>query len=418
MRAATKFLTALSIGFLLLVRPTNAAEKRNITEKDLFNFIWIGDPQLSPDGSRVVFVNVSVNEKKEGYDTSLWTVSTASGEEPHRLTSGIHDNSPRWSPDGKFVAFVRTTEKDGKPEPGQLCMLPMSGGDAWQFTSLPKGAGGPVWSPDGKTIAFTSGSNPEDIAKADKKKREEEQKRAAAAGTSPSPTASPTASPSPAAKSDDERESDVHVITRAVYRSNNEGYLDPKRPSHIWTIQAPRTADEKVQPKQVTSGRYDEDDIIWSKDGAQIYFTSEHVDEPYYELPKTELFSVAATGGELTRITTIPMGTTDFVLSPDGKQLAFIGSANEPVNSYTQPDLWTIDLTPNAQPHNLTSGFDWDISSPVFGDNGAPRAGGSILPVWSADEKSILELFSRQGRTNLGRFDARTGEMTELTKGD
>ncbi len=395
-----------------------AAEKRNVTEKDLFNFIWIGDPQLSPDGSRVVFVRVSVNEKKEGYDTSLWTVSTAGGEEPHRLTNGIHDNSPRWAPDGKFVAFIRTTEKDGKPEPGQLCMLPMSGGDAWQFTSLPKGAGGPVWSPDGKTIAFTSSSNPEDIAKADKKKREEEQKRAAASGTSPSPTPSPTPTSSPAAKSDDERESDVHVITRAVYRSNNEGYLDPKRPSHIWTIQAPRTADEKVQPKELTSGRYDEDDIIWAHDGTQIYFTSERVDEPYYELPKTELFSVAAVGGEPSKITTIPMGANDFALSPDGKQLAFVASVNEPVNSYTQPDLFTIDLAPNAQAKNLTSGFDWDIGSPVFGDNAPPRAGGSLSPVWSLDGKNILELFSRQGRTNLGRFDARTGELTELTKGD
>src|SRR3954453_10226153 len=186
-----------------------AAEKRNITEKDLFNFIWIGDPQLSPDGSRVVFVRVSVNEKKEGYDTSLWSVSTAGGEEPHRLTSGTHDTSPRWSPDGKFVTFIRATEKDGKPEPGQLCMLPLGGGEAWQFTSLPKGAGNPVWSPDGKTIAFTSTSNPEDLAKAERKKREEEAKRGAGDGASPSPSPAPSAKP-------DERESDVHVVTRAV----------------------------------------------------------------------------------------------------------------------------------------------------------------------------------------------------------
>ena len=96
------------------------------------------------------------------------------------------------------------------------------------------------------------------------------------------------------------------------------------------------------------------------------------------------------------------MGANDFALSPDGKQLAFVGSVNEPINSYTQPDLFTIDLTPNAQPRNLTSGFDWDIGAPVFGDNGSPRAGGSNLPVWSADGKSILEIFSRQG----GRISA------------
>src|SRR4029079_5553243 len=95
---------------LLAATTAFAAEKRNITEKDLFNFVWIGDPQVSADGSRIVFVRVSVNEKKEGYDTSLWTVSTAGGEEPHRLTSGTRDNTPRWSPDGKFVTFTRDAE--------------------------------------------------------------------------------------------------------------------------------------------------------------------------------------------------------------------------------------------------------------------------------------------------------------------
>src|SRR6184192_3749588 len=55
------------------------AQKRNITEKDLWDFVWIGDPQVSPDGSRVAFVRVTVNEKKEGYNTSIWSVNLESG---------------------------------------------------------------------------------------------------------------------------------------------------------------------------------------------------------------------------------------------------------------------------------------------------------------------------------------------------
>src|SRR5205085_11270837 len=58
-----------------------AAHKRGITEKDLFEFVWIGDPQISPDGSRVAFVRVTVNEKKLGYDTAIWTVATSGTEE-------------------------------------------------------------------------------------------------------------------------------------------------------------------------------------------------------------------------------------------------------------------------------------------------------------------------------------------------
>src|SRR5437667_115697 len=64
------------------------AQKRNITEKDLFDFVWIGDPQISPDGMRVAFVRITANEKREGYNTSVWSVPVAGGETPHQLTKG------------------------------------------------------------------------------------------------------------------------------------------------------------------------------------------------------------------------------------------------------------------------------------------------------------------------------------------
>src|SRR6266576_2155999 len=140
--------------FVLVAGISSAsAQKRSITEKDLFNFVWVGDPQISPDGSRVAFVRVTVNEKKEGYNTAIWTVSPGSGE-THQLTTGPRDSSPRWSPDGKYLVFVRVTEKDGKPDSPQLFMLAMAGGDSFQFTTLSHGAGQPRWSPDGMTIAL------------------------------------------------------------------------------------------------------------------------------------------------------------------------------------------------------------------------------------------------------------------------
>ena len=154
----------LSIVVLVCVTAT-AAQKRNITEKDLFDFTWIGDSQISPDGSMVAFVKVTVNAKKDGYDTSIWSVTTSGADEPHRLTSGIRDTTPRWSPDGKFLAFVRSPDTPGPAAGPQLFMLSMSGGDAFQFTSLPRGAGGPIWSPDGKWIAFGNSQNAEEIAR-------------------------------------------------------------------------------------------------------------------------------------------------------------------------------------------------------------------------------------------------------------
>jgi dipeptidyl aminopeptidase/acylaminoacyl peptidase len=409
------------------------AQKRNITEKDLWDFVWIGDPQVSPDGSRVAFVRVTVNEKKEGYNTSVWSVTTAGGEEPHQLTKGDHDSTPRWSPDGKYLVFLRATEKDGKPEPPQLSILPMAGGDSFSFTDLPKGAGNPVWSPDGKMIAFTSDTNADDLAKQEKKKRKEEELKKALSESSPA--ASPEVSKKPAekgagksqtdeaakkAEAESEHESDIHVITRAVYREDNKGYADPKHPQHIWVVTAPRNADEKAQPKQLTFGRFDEENAIWSKDGSQIYFTSTRIDEPYYQSPRTDLYSVATGGGKPEKITTIDLDTGTgpssgaLALSPDGKQIAFIASTTQPINSYTQPDLWIVELTPNAKPRNLTAAFDFDVGDGPFGDNAAPRAGGRNIPIWTPDGRSLIEIYGKEGKAILALFDVANGAVTDL----
>ncbi len=422
-----------AIYFSVLVAATTvaSAENRNITEKDLFDFVWIGDPQISPDGMRVAFVRVTVNEKKEGYNTLIWSVSVTGGEEPHQLTKGDHDTAPRWSPDGKFLLFLRATEKDGKPDPPQLSILPMAGGDSFSFTDLPKGAGNPVWAPDGKTIAFTSETNADDLAKQEKKKRKEEELKKAISENSPSPrTAGRSANktkPTPKSASDatakkaepeGEHESDIRVITRAIYREDNEGYADPKHPQHIWIVAAPRNADEKVQPKQLTSGRFDEGSIVWSNDAPQVYFTSLRLDEPYYQLPRTELYSIPASGGQPTKLNSIDMEMNNLSLSPDGKQIAFIASTTQPINSYTQPDLWIVDLTPNAKPRNLTANFDFDVGDGVFGDNAAPRAGGVNSPLWTPDGHSLIEICGKEGKTILASFDVESSAETDLTHGN
>jgi dipeptidyl aminopeptidase/acylaminoacyl peptidase len=380
------------------------AQKRNITEKDLFDFVWIGDPQISSDGSRVAFVRVTVNEKKDGYNTSIWSVPVAGDEAPHQLTKGYHDSTPRWSSDGKFLLFLRATEKDGKPEPAQLAVLPTAGGDSFVFTDLPKGAGNPVWAPDGKTIAFTSETNTEDLARQEKKKSAEK-----------------PGSPPPATT---EHESDIHVITRAVYRQDNEGYADPKHATHIWIVTAPHSAEEKVKPRQLTTGRFDEENAIWSKDGSQIYFTSTRIDEPYYELPRTDLYSVAAAGGKQVKISTIDLNTQlgpdsgVLSLSPDGKRIAFVASTTQPINSYTQPDLWVLDLLQNAKPRNLTANLDLDVGGFLIADSAPPRARGRNTPIWTADGKGLIEVYAKEGRANLALFDAANGEVKDLTSGN
>ena len=164
---------------------------RPITERDLLAFHWVADPQISPDGSVIAYTLVSVSDKDNRYETAVWMVPTRAGAEPQRLTAGPRDGSPRWAPDGRVLAFSRAADDTSA---AQLYLLSLAGGEPRRLTDLAKGASGAaVWSPDGHTIAFTSTTLPRDTAAA---MRDSAAKKLL---------------------------SDVHVITRAEYRSNDRG---------------------------------------------------------------------------------------------------------------------------------------------------------------------------------------------------
>ena len=394
--------------------PPATSQKRALTEKDLFDFIWVANPQLSPDGSRVAFTRVSVDEKRTGYETSIWTVVTSGSEPPVRMTNGKHDARPRWSPDGKRIAFVRGGDKDetGKPRPAQIAMLSLAGGEAWILTDLPKGAAEPVWSPDSKRIAFLSSTTLEDIEKAQRKKTS-----AKSSETKEPETAKNTAQPKQA-EPESEHEPDVHVITRAIYRSNDEGYLDPKRHQHIWVLDVPTTSDELTKPVQLTSGDFDEGEVVWSHDNSRIYFLTRRIDEPLLRTTNHGYLLCPRGGWKPEKLATVPWASAISSSARMAGKFAFHGSVTQPIRSYSQPDLWVMDAAPNAQPRNLTGDYDFDMGSSVFGDNAAPRGGNGRGLHWSPDGRWLFDSVAKQGRTPLVRVDAQSGAVTEITHGD
>ncbi len=410
----TRVLAALFVLHLASASIAQQPAKRVITETDLFRFVWVADPQPSPDGTRVAFTRVTVNEKGEGYDTALWIVPADGSAPPTRLTAGTRDSQPRWSPDGKRIAFLRTPLRDGKPEPPQIHLLSLGGGEAWRLTDVPRGTSPAVWSPDGKRIAFTGSANAKDL---EKQRREKSARKTAQDVDAPRPAE--TAPKPPAATPDEsDRDSDVRTITRAIYRIDNQGYADPEHRSHIWVAEASEPGDDPVAARQLTDGKYDEDDPIWSRDGARIYYTSTRIDEPYYELPQSDLYAVSAGGGEPEKIAALDFEIGQTALSPDGRTIAFVAEVSKPVRSYIQPDLWTLELTRGATPKNLTTDLDADVGAGIGGDQRAPRGNAGARVVWSSDGRSLVALVAHEGRANLMRFAASDGNLEELTSGD
>ncbi len=372
----------LAIAGSTLAAPS-AADRRPITEKDLFEFVWVADPQIAPDGSLIAFVRVTVDEKEDQYNTSIWLARSGGSEPPRQLTAGTRDGSPRWSPDARHLAFVRSTEREGKPQPPQIYVLSMVAGEARPLTSLARGAGNPVWSPDGGTIAFSSQTFPGELDREDPKK-------------------------------EPPRKSDVKVITSAIYRANavaGWGYTEPDRPSHIWTIAVPPGTAEPATPKRVTSGEFSAGNHQWSRDGARIYFTSNRRPQAYYYPRDNDLYSVPRDGGEPELAASIDGTIGGYSLSPDGKRLAFVGSPHgTPERSYSQPDLFVVDV-PGGSPRNLTESFDFDVDGGLAGDQRAPRGQHPAGPVWSGDGRTVIVKAGVNGNADLRGFDAQTGAL-------
>ena len=402
----------------LLLTSAMIAQKRNITEKDIFNFTWIGDTQLSPDGSRAVYVQTTVNAKRDGYDTALYLLDTSQPMTPaRRLTNGPRDAQPRWSPDGTQIAFTRALEKDGKPQPPQLYLLSLAGGEPVQVSAMEKGVGSPQWAPNGMSIAATSETPIVPEPKADKK--DDDAKDGAKDGKA------------------EEHKSDVRIITKAVYRNNGTGFLDTKDASQLYLFYTAKAGSKPVTPRQMTAGRFPVSDVVWDPSSSNIYYTAEHVDEPYYDLPHNEIYVVEVpadvTAADRTAkdekaptplstlVAKLTFAASGLAISPDGKHMAFHGD-EQPLTkprSHQQPDLFVMDIDP-AQPasprvRNLTANYDYEMGGGVGGDNTAPRGGGRGGLVWTADGRSIIDVVGKQGSALLVSVDAASGAVKELT---
>ena len=263
-------------------------------------------------------MEAAVAANREGYQTAIYLLDlTKPGAEAKELTAGPRDSSPRWSPDGKQIAFVRSAEKEGKFGPAQV-YVKLVGKRGESDTDYGYGEGrfvAGVWSPKGDAIAVSSlTAQDQDKAKSD-------------------------AAMKARATGDDAHVSDVRIIDREVYRLNGEGYLDASLVPQIYLVYLPKADGTQASAWQLTGGRFGVEEFIWpaTKGHADwIYYTSVHEEEPYYDAADhNSIYGIAVETSEshakempaAAFTADLKVSARGLSLSHDGARLAFHAAA-------------------------------------------------------------------------------------------
>jgi len=334
-------------------------DKRRIERDDLYRLRIVSDAQPSPDGQRVAYVVKQMDKEKNTYRTMIYVWANGAAR---RYTSGEKDSSPRWSPDGRWLAFL--SDRDNKK---QIYVMSTSGGEATALTTQKLGAGRPVWSPDSRSIAF-AGAVPFGDDKATDEKSPHTEK--------------------------------TKIIDRAIYKADGVGFVYDRR-THIFVapVDIDADADGARTVRQLTDGDCNDAAPAWSPDSKQIAFSGARDDDWDLRLG-SDIWLVDADGGDPRRLTGHDGLWENPVFSPSGHAVAYVGQlVAEGDWPGVFPQLWTMDLQ-SGEATNLVEGKDLDIRHSVGSDSSASANGGG--PYWLSD--GLYVLTSVRGRSPIYRW--------------
>jgi len=365
-------LSALSVSSLLAAAPALPAQNVSaasaphpITLNDLFRFQIVGSPVVSPDGKWVAYTVHKTDLKADKGATDLWMVSW-DGSEDIRLTWGFQSiqdpnglgsaGAPAWSPDGRYLSFLA-----GRPGPAkgtQVWIMDRRGGEAHQLTNVKGEIHGYAWSPDSTklVLAIAPDENPE-----------------------PKPGEQPRPQPI--------------VIDRYLFEEDVTGYLRDNQHTHLFLFDV---ATHKLDKLTNSPAKFDETNPVWSPDGTQIAFVSNHDPDPDRSI-NTDVFVVDARPNSTPRQLTHYDGPDEGHIqwSPDGKWIAFLRGSPLKLWQYSEDQLGVVAADGSSPARIVTAKLDRAVSRPL----------------WSSDGKSIQVLVEDDRNQYPALVDVATGSV-------
>lgn len=339
--------------------PLSAQMAQTLSLEMYLDIESVSNPQISPDGSRIVYTRGWIDKMNDSRESSIW-IMNADGTRHRMLVDG---SSPVWSPDGTRIAYTAS----GEPEGSQIWVRWMDDeGAATQISRLEKSPGSLAWSPDGTMLSFTMTVDAEPAWSVNPPGRPE--------------GANWTAGPK--------------VVTRANYRSDRVGF-DDEGWRHIFVLPA-----EGGTPRRLTDGDWNHSAGRWTADGSELVFSSLRTPDAEFSYRESEIYAVDVRSGAIRQLTERPGTDTGPVPSPDGRWIAYRG-VDQHDDTYRNLGIYLM-ATDGSDERLISGDFDRQITGDLR---------------WAADGSGLYFTTNDEGDRNL-HFVSRDGGVTRVTEGD
>ncbi|MEM9685864.1 MAG: prolyl oligopeptidase family serine peptidase, partial [Bacteroidota bacterium] len=340
---------SLTVLLLYVTASFGQIGKEHFSYLDVFALEYAVDPQISPDGTSIVYRRTGFDTMKDRATGKLWMLTT-DGKQHVKLTSReVTESSPRWSPDGDRLAFISSTD-----EGAEIYMYWVTSGKIARISQLAQSPSSLSWSPDGKWLAFSMNV----------------------------PEAPPVIAKMPKSPKGAKWAAKPRITDRLKHEADGRGYIAPGF-QQLFVI--PATGGT---PRQLTSGKSNHSgQLSWSPDGNALYFSSNRNEDWEYDFVNSEIYKVTVATGNIDVLTNRKGPDYAPVASPDGNYVAYI-SFEDKVQAYQVRELYIMN-TDGSGKRSLTSALDRSVSEIQ----------------WDAKSKKLYFTYTDKGNTKIATVD-------------